>query len=109
LRSIRNGTRALSLERGTLLDIILRLKEIRPKMWEATLAELSAYDVASDPQMGISGVLGSIDAALKKYVPREWGAQPHLRVSALTRRHLREVITAFIDTGDGGHSAPYYR
>ena len=35
--------------------------------------------------------------------------QPHLRVSALTRRHLREVITAFIATGNGGHSAPYYR
>src|SRR5258708_24100407 len=24
-------------------------------------------------------------------------------------RHLREVITAFIATGSGGHSAPYYR
>ncbi|MEY9185786.1 putative ATP-dependent endonuclease of OLD family [Bradyrhizobium sp. USDA 326] len=109
LRSIRTGTRALSLERGSLLDIILRLKEIRPKMWEATLAELSAFDVASDPELGISGVLGSIDAALKKYVPREWGIQPHLRVSALTRRHLREVITAFIATGNGPHSAPFFR
>lgn len=109
LRSIRTGNRALSLERGSLLDIILRLKEIRPKMWEATLSELSNFDVASDPQLGISGVLGSIDAALKKYVPREWGIQPHLRVSALTRRHLREVITAFLDTGNGSHSAPFFR
>jgi putative ATP-dependent endonuclease of the OLD family len=109
LRSIRTGTRALSLERGSLLDIILRLKEIRPKMWEATLAKLSAFDVASDPELGISGVLGSIDAALKKYVPREWGIQPHLRVSALTRRHLRDVITAFIATGNGSHSAPFFR
>ena len=109
LRSIRTGTRALSLERGSLLDIILRLKEIRPKMWEATLAGLSEFDVASDPALGISGILESIDAALKKYVPREWGIQPHLRVSALTRRHLREVITAFIKTGDGSHSAPYFR
>jgi putative ATP-dependent endonuclease of the OLD family len=96
LRSIRTGSRALSLEKGSLLDIILRLKEIRPKMWEATLAGLSSFDVASDPELGISGVLGSIDASLKKYVPREWGVQPHLRVSALTRRHLREVITAFL-------------
>jgi putative ATP-dependent endonuclease of the OLD family len=109
LRSIRTGTRALSLERGSLLDIILRLKEIRPKMWEATLAELSALDVASDPELGVSGILGSIDAALKKYVPREWGIQPHLRVSALTRRHLRDVITAFIATGKGAHSAPFFR
>jgi putative ATP-dependent endonuclease of OLD family len=109
LRSIRTGSRALSLERGSLLDIILRLKEIRPKMWETTLSGLLTFDVAGDPELGISGVLGSIDAALKKYVPREWGIQPHLRVSALTRRHLREVITAFIATGDGAHSAPYYR
>jgi putative ATP-dependent endonuclease of the OLD family len=109
LRSVRTGTRALSLERGSLLDIILRLKEIRPKMWEATLNQLSTFDVASDSEMGISGILGSIDAALKKYVPREWGIQPHLRVSALTRRHLREVITAFIDTGNGTYSAPYFR
>jgi putative ATP-dependent endonuclease of the OLD family len=109
LRSIRTGSRALSLERGSLLDIILRLKEIRPKMWEATLSGLRTFDVASNPELGISGVLGSIDAALKKYVPREWGIQPHLRVSTLTRRHLREVITAFIATGDGAHAAPYYR
>ena len=109
LRSIRTGTRALSLERGSLLDIILRLKEIRPKMWEATLSGLSEFDVASDPALGVSGVLESIDAALKKYVPREWGIQPHLRVSALTRRHLREVITPFILTGDHSHAAPYYR
>jgi putative ATP-dependent endonuclease of OLD family len=109
LRSIRTGTRALSLERGSLLDIILRLKEIRPKMWEATLSGLSEFDVASDPELGISGVLESIDASLQKYVPREWGIRPHLRVSALTRRHLREVITPFMATGDGPHAAPYFR
>ena len=86
-----------------------RLKEIRPKMWEATLARLSDFDVASDPELGLSGVLSSIDAALKKYVPREWGIEPRLRVSALTRRHLREVITAFLATGEGQHAAPYYR
>ncbi|MBP8277051.1 MAG: AAA family ATPase [Propionivibrio sp.] len=32
LRSVRTGSRALSLERGSLLDIILRLKEVRPQM-----------------------------------------------------------------------------
>jgi putative ATP-dependent endonuclease of OLD family len=109
LRSLRTGSRALSLEHGSLLDIILRLKEIRPRMWEDTLGELAKLDVASDPQMGISGVLESVNASLKKYVPREWGAKPHLRVSSLTREHLRKVITAFIATGDGDHAAPVYR
>ena len=109
LRSLRTGSRALSLEHGSLLDIILRLKEIRPRLWEGTLEALSTLDVAGDPQMGISGVLESVNASLKKYVPREWGAKPHLRVSSLTREHLRKVITAFIATGNGDHAAPFYR
>ena len=39
-RTLRTGSRALSLERGSLLDIILRLKEIRPRMWEDTIGAL---------------------------------------------------------------------
>lgn len=109
LRSIRTATRALSLEHGSLLDIILRIKEIRPQMWEKTIGQLSELTVASDPQLGISGVLESIEAAVKKYVPREWGIAPHLKVSNLTRESLRKIITAFIATGDGDHAAPFYR
>jgi putative ATP-dependent endonuclease of OLD family len=109
LRSLRTGSRALSLEHGSLLDIILRLKEIRPQMWEGTIGSLAAFDVASDPALGISGVLASIDKSLKKYVPREWGVKPHLKVSNLTREHLRKVVTAFIATGDGDHAAPFFR
>jgi putative ATP-dependent endonuclease of the OLD family len=109
LRSLRTGSRALSLEHGSLLDIILRLKEIRPQMWEDTIASLADFNVASDPKLGISGVLESINASLKKYVPREWGVKPHLKVSTLTREHLRKVVTAFIATGDGDHAAPFFR
>lgn len=109
LRSLRTGSRALSLEHGSLLDIILRLKEIRPQMWESTINGLASFDVASAPELGISGVLQSINTALNKYVPKEWGVEPHLRVSALTREHLRKVITAFVATGEGTHAAPYYR
>lgn len=109
LRSVRTGSRALSLERGSLLDIILRLKEVRPQMWEGAIGNLSSFSVAEDPALGISGVLKSINTALKKYVPKEWGIEPHLKVSNLTREHLRKVITAFIATGDGDHAAPFYR
>ncbi|MGD9249261.1 MAG: hypothetical protein PVI60_14950 [Desulfobacteraceae bacterium] len=106
---MRTGSRALSLEHGSLLDIILRLKEIRPQMRESTINGLASFDVASAPELGITGVLQSINTALKKYVPKEWGVEPHLRVSALTREHLRKVITAFAATGEGPHSAPYFR
>jgi putative ATP-dependent endonuclease of OLD family len=109
LRSLRTGSRALSLEHGSLLDIILRLKEIRPQMWEGTIGALAGIDVASDPALGITGVLDSIDRSLKKYVPREWGVKPHLKVSNLTREHLRKTVTAFIATGDGDHAAPFFR
>ncbi|MFO0729387.1 MAG: AAA family ATPase [Nitrospiraceae bacterium] len=109
LRSLRTATRALSLEHGSLLDIILRIKEIRPQMWEKTIGQLSGLTVASDPELGISGVLESIEGAIKKYVPREWGVTPHLKISNLTRESLRKIITAFIATGDGDHAAPFYR
>ncbi|GAA0621298.1 hypothetical protein GCM10009100_22160 [Thalassospira tepidiphila] len=109
LRSLRTGSRALSLERGSLLDIILRLQEIRPQMWEDTIGELTKFTVAEDPDVGLSGVLKSINTALKKYVPREWGVEPHLKITNLTREHLRKVITAFIATGDSDHAAPFYR
>lgn len=109
LRSVRTGTRALSLEKGSLLDIILRLKEVRPRMWEETISKLNAIEVASNPDLGISEVLESINIALKKYVPKEWGVEPHLKVSNLTRENLRKVITAFIATGESEHAAPYYR
>jgi putative ATP-dependent endonuclease of OLD family len=109
LRSLRTGSRALSLERGSLLDIILRLREVRPQMWEDTIGRLAEYAVASDPALGISGVLESISGSLRKFVPKEWGIEPHLKVSNLTREHLRKVITAFIATGEGSHAAPYYR
>jgi putative ATP-dependent endonuclease of the OLD family len=109
LRTLRTGSRALSLEHGSLLDLILRLKELRPRMWEETIGHLRELDVAADPALGLSGILESVNKSLKKYVPREWGSDPHLRVSNLTREHLRKVITAFIATGDGDHAAPYYR
>ncbi len=109
LRSLRTGSRALSLERGSLLDVILRLKEVRPQMWEGVLQRLSSMSVADDPVLGVSPVLESINTALKKYVPKEWGVEPHLKVSNLTREHLRKILTAFIATDDGDHAAPFYR
>jgi len=59
LRSIRTGSRALSLEHGSLLDIILRIKEVRPQMWEKTIEELSTRDVASESELGVVGILQS--------------------------------------------------
>jgi putative ATP-dependent endonuclease of OLD family len=112
LRTLRTGSRALSLERGSLLDIILKLMELRPQMWEDILTQLRDLSVAEKPELGISGVLENIQSAIREIVPVEWAENPKLRVSNLTREHLRHILTVFIGTGatasDGTkYSAPF--
>lgn len=40
LRALRTGSRALSLERGSLLDVLLRLQKVRTGLWEETIKVL---------------------------------------------------------------------
>ncbi|SJZ77930.1 ATP-dependent nuclease [Sediminibacterium ginsengisoli] len=107
LRALRTGARALSLERGTLLDIILRIREQRPQMWEDVLSKLREDSTADDTATEVKDILTGIQEALKKFVPVEWGAEPHLRVTDLTREHLRKTLTVFMSTGTSGYHAPY--
>ncbi len=111
LRTLRTGARALSLERGSLLDIILRVRELRPKMWEEVLAQLRKLPVASDERLGVSEILSGVQNAIRSFVPADWASEPHLRVSDLTREHLRKTLTVFMATGakvDGApHAAPF--
>ena len=107
LRALRTGSRALSMERGSLLDIILRIREIRPKMWEEVLSQLKNTDVAMDKEVGIKPILESVQKALKEFVPADWGTEPILRVSDLTREHLRRTLTVFMSTGAGSYHAPF--
>ncbi len=112
LRTIRTGSRALSLEKGALLDIILKLKEIRPQMWEDILSQLRQLSVAEKPELGISEILENIQSATRDIVPVEWVENPKLQISNMTRVHLRKILTVFIGTGaknkDGkDYSAPF--
>lgn len=99
LRTLRTGSRALSLERGSLLDIILDLREIKLKMLEEVLVQLRALPIAANPDLGISSILTGIQDALRNFVPSEWGTDPQLKVTDLTRENLRKSLTAFIATG----------
>ncbi|MFT3678671.1 MAG: AAA family ATPase [Ferruginibacter sp.] len=107
LRALRTGSRALSLERGSLLDIILRIRELRPKMWEDVLRQLKATSVAEDAALGVHDVLNEVQKSLQEFVPVDWGTEPHLRVSDLTREHLRKTLTVFMSTGKNGYHAPF--
>lgn len=99
LRSLRTGRRALSLERGSLLDVILKLKELRPQMWEGVLTQLHEISVATDSELGISNILRSVQEAVRRIVPIECADSPSIKVSNLTREHLRQVLTVFMGTG----------
>jgi putative ATP-dependent endonuclease of OLD family len=99
LRYLRTGSRALSLERGSLLDIILRLQEKRLQMWEEVLEQLRRLPVAENKELGITDILSAVQESVRSFVPSEWDDQPHMRVSDLTRDHLRRTLTVFMSTG----------
>ena len=99
LRTLRTGNRAFSLERGSLLDIILRLRELKPRMWEDVLVQLRDISVASDPELGIAEILTSVQKAVREIVPVECADAPAIRVSQMTREHLRQILTVFLGTG----------
>jgi putative ATP-dependent endonuclease of OLD family len=108
LRALRTGSRALSLERGSLLDIILKIRELRPKMWEDILVKLRTTTVAADPSVGVQEVLEGVQKALKEFVPADWGSQPHLKVTDLTRESLRKSLQVFMSTGSEDYFAPFH-
>lgn len=113
LRTLRTGSRSLSLESGSLLDVILQLKDIKPQMWENVLSQLKNISVAADPTLGISEVLSDVQRSLSSLVPYESANNPQIRVSNLTREHLRKVLTVFMGSGSslsGGeeYATPYY-
>lgn len=113
LRTLRTGSRALSLERGSLLDIILRLHDDKNfKIWEDVLKQLRDLPVAENPELGITDILNSVQVAIRKFMPADSVSNPHMRVSDLTREALRRTLTVFMATGvkreDGSdYAAPF--
>lgn len=112
LRTLRTGRRALSLERGSLLDIILKLQERRLQMWEDILCQLRTLPVAEKEELGITSILSTVQTSVANFVHSDWATSPHMKVSDLTRETLRRVVTVFMETGakldDGAmHAAPF--
>lgn len=109
LRTIRTGSRALSLERGTLLDNILRLKEARKGMWEGIRKRLAGLEPPIDADATELGpILDEIEARLAEYIaPGGEGRATRLFVSQLTREHLRKTIAFFLTMGEGETAVPF--
>lgn len=109
LRAIRTGSRALSLERGSLLDILLRLGQVRPQLWEDTRNKLMELDPPLDDSIGaLRPILDNIEARIKQYVPLDSADKPtRLFVSQLTREHLRKTVSFFMSTSRDQAPVPF--
>ena len=96
LRALRTGSRALSLEHGSLLDIILRLKGVRTGLWEKTIDRLRSLDIEKDATE-LEPVLKSIEQRLGRYIASAADDRvTKLHVSQLTREHLRKTMAFFL-------------
>src|SRR3990172_6908451 len=97
LRALRTGSRALSLERGSLLDMILRMKEVRTGLWERIRKRLSDLDPPIDSDATeLAPILDEIEARLADYIELGGGGRStRLFVSQLTREHLPKTIAFF--------------
>ena len=98
LRALRTGSRALSLERGSLLDVILRIQSLQTGIWEHLRTRL--HDLDPPIEKGatkLAPVLRTIERRLAEYITMDQpGNATRLFVSQLTREHLRKTISFFI-------------
>lgn len=107
LRAVRTGSRALSLERGSLLDVILRLRGTRAGLWENAIERLRRLDIEQDAT-NLQPVLESIEARLSKYIATDVpGRTTKLHVSQLTREHLRKTMAFFLAISEDQQPVPF--
>lgn len=107
LRAVRTGSRALSLERGSLLDVILRLQGSNAGLWEKTIERLRDLNIEKDATH-LDPVLKSIEARLGKYIASAVeGRTTKLHVSQLTREHLRKTMAFFLSMSKDQTPVPF--
>lgn len=111
LRAVRTGNRALSLERGTLLDILLRLGKIRPQLWEGARKQLMELDPPLEDSVGeLRPILDNIEARINQYIPLDpKDKATNLFVSQLTREHLRKTLSFFLSTSKDQNPVPFQK
>jgi putative ATP-dependent endonuclease of OLD family len=111
LRTLRTGSRALSLQRGSLLDTVLRLGGSGlTEMWEKTLSELRGLD----PAIGEIEQLKEIRKEIRERLARFVSLSPDddatgFFASDLTRDHLRDVVRLFLAAQPAPHQLPFQK
>ena len=109
LRALRTGSRALSLERGSLLDVILRLQSLQTGIWEHVRQRMEALDPRiEEGATELTPVLQTIEARLAEYISiAKPGNATRLFVSQLTREHLRKTLSFFISVTEDQKPVPF--
>ncbi len=110
LRPNRTGNRALSFQRGSLLDTIVRLEsESAGQLWEKALRDLDDVVIAGDDSAFMK-VRTEVRARVERFLSlTDDPGAVDVRVSELTREHLREVLRLFLSTQPGAHGVPFNR
>jgi putative ATP-dependent endonuclease of OLD family len=111
LRTLRTGNRALSLERGSLLDIILRLMNIRSGLWEETRKKLLSLEPPIDEgATELLTLLKGIEKRLSNYIPLDSKERKTcLHVTTLTREHLRKTLSFFLSVSEDQVPIPFQK
>lgn len=110
LRPHRTGNRALSFQRGSLLDTIVRLEsEAAGQLWEKALRHLDDVVIAGDDSAFMK-IRTEVRARVERFLSlTDDPGAVDMRVSELTREHLREVLRLFLSTQPGAHGVPFNR
>lgn len=109
LRALRTGSRALSLERGSLLDVILRVQSLQTGIWEHVRCRLEGLNPPiEEGAINLAPVLRSIEKRLAEYIPMaKPGKATRLFVSQLTREHLRKTLSFFLSISEDQMPVPF--
>lgn len=109
LRALRTGSRALSLERGSLLDVILRIQSLQTGIWEHVRRRLEELaPPIEDGATKLTPVLRAIETRLAEYIPiAKPGEATRLFVSQLTREHLRKTLSFFLSVSPDQKPVPF--
>lgn len=107
LRTNRTGMRALSFQRGSLLDTIVRLEDqATGELWErarTALAELDLRDASK-----LNSVLETVQQRVGRFMALD-GDGVGLHPTDLTRESIRETLRVFFTASPGHHAVPFDR
>lgn len=111
LRTLRTGSRALSLQRGSLLDTIIRLGGTGlSQMWGDTLDHLRNLRPAIGDIQQLDEIQTEVRARIARFV--QLAADEDATgffASDLTRNDLREVVKFFLASKESGHLVPFQK